>query len=321
MWQKIDDKQKWNYLISRAKDAHFLQSWQWGEFQKSFSHEVLRFSLDDKIFVQAIKKDLPFSKSYWYVPRGPVIADENADANQALLELFKELKKQGSLFLRVDPISELNVKARRVQSTQPQCTRFINFAKTEDEILKQMHKKTRYNIRLAGRKGVSITQGDIETFIKLNHQTKKRDKFTSHPDEYYRKMARILNQDFLKIWQADYRGEPIASFLVVYFQDTAVYVHGASSNNHKDIMAPHLLHWSVIQDAKSLGYVFYDLYGENPEQELHPAYNPKWRGITRFKRGFGGEQKCYPQSFDLIYSSAWYRVYTLSKKILRIYDK
>jgi len=318
MWQKVEEKQQF-------KSNNFLQSWGWGEFQESLGCEVLRFSWEEKIFVQAIKMLLPFGKFYWYIPRGPVVLDKSVDVNEAMRDLSKELEKQGALFLRIDPISTtpplnppLSKGGEVVASTQPECTRILDLSKDEEVLLSEMHQKTRYNIRLAEKKSVKIRKGAIEEFIRLNHQTKKRDKFTSHSDEHYQKMIKTLPSDFIKIWHAEYEGKILASALVLYYKDTATYVHGASSDEHKNIMAPHLLHWKIIQDAKMKGFKNYDLYGANPLEENHPAYKKSWQGISRFKAGFSGGLICYPHSFDLIYRPFWYRIYKLLKSIKSI---
>ena len=313
MWNKIDNKEKW-------QSNNFLQSYEWGEFQKSLGREVARFSFDEKIFVQAIKMDLLKGFAYWYIPRGPIVLDKSVDVKFAMQELSKELGKNGALFLRVDPapVAPLRCGAgpeRLVASTQPQCTCILDLTKHEDAILLAMHQKTRYNIRLAKKKGIEISQGSIDEFLRLNSETSQRDKFVSHPDSHYKKMFESLPKNFIKIWKAEYKGKLLASNIILYFSDTATYVHGASSNENRELMAPHLLQWKIIQDAKLKGFKKYDFYGVNPPDENHKAYKKSWQGITRFKAGFSGDLICYPHSFDLIYRALWYRVYKLVKKL------
>ncbi|MBU2575796.1 peptidoglycan bridge formation glycyltransferase FemA/FemB family protein [Patescibacteria group bacterium] len=321
-WKKIDKREEWDKFIKAQKSAPFLQSWEWGEFQESLDRKVLRFSWDEKIFVQAIKMNLPKGFAYWYIPRGPIALDKLVDVNDAMRELLNDLEKSGALFLRIDPLASkpplnlpLGKGERFVASTQPQCTRILDLTKHEESLLSGMHQKTRYNIRLAERKGVKIRKGAITEFIRLNHETKTRDKFTTHTDEHYQKMVKTLPSEFIKIWHAEYKGKVLASAIIIYFSDTATYAHGASSDEHRDLMAPHLLQWKIIQDAKSKGFKNYDFFGVNPDTENHKAYKKSWQGITRFKAGFGGDLICYPHSFDLIYRALWYRVYKLVKKL------
>jgi lipid II:glycine glycyltransferase (peptidoglycan interpeptide bridge formation enzyme) len=317
MWLETEDKDKWNNLVGKQEQARFLQSWQWGDFQTSIGHTVRRLNYNDEILAQAIKMPLPFGKFYWYIPHAPV-------NGSAFNELQKTLGQHRALFLRVDPCSTTppptpSSKRRGISSTQPQCVRILDLTKTEAEILAGTHPKTRYNINLAERKGVTIGKGDIAEFLKLNHETSKRDEFTSHPDAYYKKMVKALAGDCeAKIWQASFAGQALASAIVIYFGDTATYAHGASSNEGRNLMAPYLLHWKIIQDAKARGFKFYDLGGVNPVQENHPAGKKSWQGITRFKQGFGGEVVCNPPSFDLIYRPGWYRLYRLLSKVRRL---
>jgi lipid II:glycine glycyltransferase (peptidoglycan interpeptide bridge formation enzyme) len=199
---------------------------------------------------------------------------------------------------------------------QAQCVRILDISKSADQLLSTMHPKTRYNINLAVKKGVTIGPGNIDDFLLLNRATRQRDKFRPHPDYYYQKMAETLGSDFLKIWQASYQNKVLTSVIIIYFDDTATYVHGASSDEHREVMAPHLLHWEIIKDAQAREFSYYDLGGVNPDDKNHPAHKKSWEGISRFKQSFGGDIVCYPDSFDLIYHLWWYRLYRLAKKFL-----
>lgn len=321
MWQDVVDKKMWNGAVSQQASARFLQSWEWGEFQASLGRRVARLSWNDAVLVQAIQVPLPLSKHYWYIPHGPVVIKESAPKWSKSL---REKLHDGALFVRVDPVIEIPPlnpplsKGGEIDSTQPRCTRVMDLNQSEDDLLEQMHQKTRYNIRLAEKKGVSVSEGSVEDFIRLNHETKARDRFASHPDEYYRTMAASLPKDFVKIWQATYQNQVVASNISITFGDTATYAHGASSNQHRDAMAPYLLHWRIIQDAKKRGIRYYDLWGANPENPRHEAYKKSWQGLTRFKAGFGGTLACYPRSFDVIHNTWLYIMYTIARRIHRM---
>ena len=322
MWQQITDKNYWNKLVSSQPHARFLQSWDWGEFQQSLGRKVLRFS-SGNMFAHAVKMPLPGGWAYWYIPHGPILAGAADDLQTAFAELQKTLGKHGALFLRVDPTVAFNpqVKIKAISATQPQCTLVLDLSRQEEEILSKMHHKTRYNINLARKKGVVVGPGSVDDFITLNRATTKRDKFASHPDWYYKKMSEVLaNGDCrLKIWQASFEEKIIASALVMYFGDTATYAHGASGNEFRNVKAAHLLHWEIIKDAQRQGFRYYDWRGVNPLDERHLAYKKSWPGVTRFKTGFGGEVICYPDSFDLIYRSNWYRLYRLLRSIRGVF--
>lgn len=311
--------------------ASFLQSWQWGKFQQSVGRKVARLSWQDKIAVQAIKMNLPLSKHYWYIPRGPLVVSDTPEYRQAMEDLFDFFKNNGSLFVRADPVLPSpfqgegqgeglrGVNIKLAPATQPRCARIINIAQlSEEELLQRMHPKTRYNIRLAEKKAVAVGTGNIDDFLRLNRKTAHRQKIKTHPENYYRKMAEILGQDSefrLRIWQASIGNKILASALVIHYLQTAYYVHGASTDENKNLMAPYLLHWQIMLDAKAKGFRYYDLGGVNPAAPEDIDYKPSWGGITRFKAGFGGETHCYPQSFDLIQNRYWYSVYRILKGI------
>jgi peptidoglycan pentaglycine glycine transferase (the first glycine) len=323
MWKECEEKNQWNMFLRKQKNACFLQSWEWGEFQKAVGKKVLRLNFENKLFAQVFKMDLGGGFFYWYLPRGPfgnLATDKIKFYFRELSEKLSEEKKV--LFFRVDPSVEFYfdlIPFRFTKSVQPQCLRLIDLTKNNDLLFKEMKSKTRYNINLAEKKGVLIGVGDIENFLKLNSITTKRDNFVSHPDVYYKKMVQQLPECFVKIWQAFYEGRVLASAIVFYFGDTAVYAHGASSSENKEVMAPSLLHKEIMIDAKNKGFCFYDLGGVNPEGKSDIFYKKSWEGISRFKSGFGGKVLCNPRSFDLIYRPYCYNVYSLLKKIRKVF--
>jgi len=185
---------------------------------------------------------------------------------------------------------------------QPKQTLRIDLAKSEDEILKAMHQKTRYNIGLAEKRGVRIEErNDIEVFFKLLETTTARDGFRMHPRAHYETILSTLDA---KLFFASYNEQPIATALVTFFGTTAYYLHGASANEHRDVMAPYLLHWSIMREAKRRGCTVYDLWGIDEK---------KWPGVTRFKRGFAPktEATTYEGTFDVPFRSFLYRLYRL----------
>ncbi len=329
MWEQIEEKERWNNLTASTANAQFLQSWEWGELQKAVGKKVLRLCWKDQILIQIIKIPLKFGKFYWYVPRGPIEISPS-EKRIALFELENKLKIRGAVFLRVDPRKSDFWKTDSfvpINSIQPRCVSIIDILSSNKEYFKKaVHSKTRYNIGLASRRGVEIRNGKINNFLNLNSQTANRNNFVPHPNKYYLIMEKILSKNrdkwtdcSIKVWEACYKGSVVASNLVIYFGDTTTYAHGASSDKFRNIMAPYFLQWKIIEDGIAHGYHHYDLGGINPEDKNHPGYKKSWEGITKFKKGFGGVEHCYPQSFDLIYDPIWYKVYTLSKRIRWIF--
>jgi lipid II:glycine glycyltransferase (peptidoglycan interpeptide bridge formation enzyme) len=314
----IDNQEDYRGLVGEIKPSQFLQSWQWGEFQKKLGREVQRIKIsrenDLAAVGQAIIHDLPFGLRYIYLPRGPVISPLAANHDDEFVSIFeKELIKldKKAIFVRTESIDFDFSRPgwRKTKEVQPEHTLILGLDMGEDNLLAAMHQKTRYNIRLAAKRGVSVRQmaeGEFDKFWNLISVTTERDKFRPHPKSYYRKMLESLG-DMAQVWFAEYKGKVLAANLMIFYGDTAVYLHGASSNEYRNVMAPYLLHWEMIKKAKADGFEHYDFWGiAPPDQPNHP-----WAGITRFKKGFGGIEVSYPGTFDLPLNKFWYTLYRL----------
>ncbi|MEK7099366.1 MAG: peptidoglycan bridge formation glycyltransferase FemA/FemB family protein [Patescibacteria group bacterium] len=296
----------------------FLQSSAWEYLQHALGRKTWRVA--DAL---VIRHDLPLGFHYLYTPRPDIRGD-----------FFDEVRtiaaREKSIFLKVDPLVSLlslQPTTHNLQASipiQPRETIVMDLTQTEHDLLSAMHEKTRYNIRLAERKGVITTHdarnttNDFEIFWRLLQKTAARDGFRVHPKEYYKKLLEIRTDDFSnELFFAEYDRQPLATAMVNYYRgETSIvkgvggvvtYLHGASSGSRRDVMAPHLLHWRIMLEAKRRGYAAYDLWGID---EKH------WPGLTRFKKGFGGRIVQYPASVDMIYRPSYYGVYRLLKKIL-----
>jgi len=193
---------------------------------------------------------------------------------------------------------------------QPRQTLILDLAKSEEELLSAMKPKTRYNIKVAQKHCVKIDEGDgyFADFWRLLRQTADRDEFTTHDEDYYRKMLETLSPSgIMKLVAASYDGKVVAANLVVFFGDWCCYLHGASDYACRDKMAPQLLQWETILLAQSLGKKYYDFWGVDEN---------KWPGVTRFKTGFAPETAftSYAGAFDLPLNKFWYWIYKLLKR-------
>ena len=271
----------------------FLQSKEWMDFQKALGRKV--WEMDG---INVVKHNLPFGKSYLYSPR----------CRGDFLKKIKEIaKKENAIFFKIEPLDFARGKPfKKSTNIQPRKTLILDITKSEEELLKQTHHKTRYNIRLAEKKGVLVKKdkNKFADFWKLIQQTTKRDGFWPHPKEYYKKMIEISG---VELFLAIYKDEVIAANIVVFYKKTAIYLHGASDYKYRNLMAPHLLQWQQILEAKKQGCTEYDFWGINEK---------KWPGVTRFKKGFNGKEVIYPGAYDLIFQPMWYRVYKIARKIL-----
>jgi len=334
----MTDLKEWDQFVTSHQPTQFCQSGAWSEFQKILGRQYF-FVKNDAGQALVIKTSLPGGQSYLFSPRGPLLANgEWPMANgqwrmaDSLLEKIRELaKKEKSIFWRFEPpilskfsenfvtkSSELlitNYQLLRVDDVQPSQTVLLDLSASEEEMLNKMHYKTRYNIRLAEKHRVKIREGrpeEIEKFLALTHQTSLRQDFHPHPDDYYRKLMLLTQQSFenfsVKLMLAEYEGKTLVANLVIFFGDTVTYLHGASGDEYKNLMAPHLLQWETIKMAKRLGFRYYDFWGIDEK---------KWPGVTRFKRSFAGREIKYPGTFDLIFRPGPYKIYQIIRALNR----
>ena len=345
-------KEFWNEFIAENNPECFLQSWQWGEFQKDAGKKVWRLGILEEASggrltaaAQIIESDLPFGANYLYCPRGPVfgkfeVKEERLEVFDALIGEIKKIAGKGrSLFLRIDPPWETNLASgvayrenpryfrKSPNEIQPKDTLILDLTKTEEQLLSEMKQKTRYNIRLAEKRGVEILVASepekyLPEFWELIEETSRRNEISSHDEKYYRKMLKALRgsnsgKDDSKtvpvlnsrLYLARYENRIIAANIALFFGKLAVYLHGASSDRYRNVMAPYLLQWKQIKHARETGCRTYDFWGitVNDEKET-------WRGITRFKMGFGGKEKRYIGAFDLPFDKVKYDLYIGAKK-------
>ncbi|MFA6194811.1 MAG: peptidoglycan bridge formation glycyltransferase FemA/FemB family protein [Patescibacteria group bacterium] len=323
--------------IADARGAEFLQSWQWGELLQAEKAEILRIGArsEGNILAAAtiIKNSLPGGYHYWYSPRGIVFKsglskEERAKAEDFLLLELKKLDKR-AVFFRIEPKEKIASRRFKIEKTldlQPKQTLILDLTLNEDDLLKAMHQKTRYNINLATKKGIEIKEGsseDFPEFWRLMNLTGERDDFRLHSAEHYRSLLENratdrnvksglsgqANSNFIRLFFASYEGRNIAAGMFCFWGDKVTYMHGASDNEFRNVMAPYLLQWSLIKIAKKEGYKYYDFYGIDEK---------KWPGVTRFKLGFGGRIENYSGTHDVIFSPVLYGFYEFIRKIRRL---
>lgn len=317
--RKIDDKNFWNTIVSTKDKSELLLSWQWGEFQKLLNRKIERyglFSQDDKVIAlfYCIEQQMPFNLVYLYSPRSPyIILTELFDEKEFLNEIKTLCTNSKAIFWRCNLLDySLSNNLHKIEDTQPSKTLMLDLTHTEEEILKTVHHKTRYNIKVAQRNGVTVreaTEKDYPAFIELLNETTKRDGFSAHPMAYYTKLLKMDNT-FAKLMVAEYQNKVICAHLMTYFGDTVTYLHGASSNEYRNVMAPFLLQWECIKNAKKDGFRYYDFWGIDEK---------RWPGVTRFKRNFvnenNGFEVTYPGTYDLICNELLYTLYRIYKRI------
>ena len=299
----------------------FLQSKEWAEFQRSLGREVFEYEKNG-VSAKIIKHDLPLGKNYLYIPHGPEM-DFNAmmggfkSPTRSFIDYLLNLGLQEKpIFIKAEPLTgnvaqmlvEMGFK-RTSKEIQPSKTVLINIQESDINLLSAMHHKTRYNIKVAENHGVVVEESkDTATFWRLLKKTTARDEFSSHPKGYYEK---LLNFDWgndgpkVKLFLARYEDKPAAAAIVLIYNGTGYYLHGASDYERRAMMAPFILHWRIIQLLRKAGIENYDLWGIDAK---------KWPGVTRFKLNWGGRVTDRPGSFDLTVSKFWHLAYKILKR-------
>ncbi len=251
-----------------------------------------------------------------YVPRGPV-------STEAAQTVGQVAQKEGLSALRVEPQTKEVLEALRKTYTvvkspfdvQPREFLLMDIAQTEEELLKTMKSKWRYNIRLAEKKNVEVSATrdpqDVAAFLDLMQQTAARKSIRFHPKAYYAKFLEFFAEDVCQLFVAKRNGVVLAGSLLVIYENTAYYLHGGSSDAGRNVMAPHLLQWRQIQYAKMRDCTQYDFGGVAIQ---HQPKNKDWSGITRFKQGFAPTTKSIllPGAYDIIFAPGWYRAYRIA---------
>ncbi len=309
----------------------FLQTPSWLNFEKSLGRhtESLGFYDQGKLVASAvvIHRQLPVNFSYFYLPKGPVISE--VKYLESVLNLLKLRYQNKGLFLRLEPPILLGkgdgatAGLVKVSSIQPAATLLLDLTLSLDEILAGMHQKTRYNLHLSEKKGLTwrlVGKEGLENFWQLLQETAGRDRFKTHVKRHYEQLIKMFADQelasselalrFAEVYQEQ---KLLASSLLVWFGSVVTYLHGASSSNTRALMPTYLLHWQTMLQAKSLGFKYYDWWGISTPQHHRTA----WKGISRFKLGWGGRQVNFLGTFDFPYQKIWYLFYQSSRYLLR----
>ena len=298
------------------KENNIFQSLNWLAFQENYGRKVVHFC-----DCSGIELELPFSRKAIWIQKSP---------NKISKKLLSEFKKVDVDFVRFEPetISKKEIDKHGLKIVKdnsllggqksPKATQIIDISGSEDEILSGMKSKTRYNIRLSSRKGVTVKIMDDEDILyDLLSETAKRQRgYNLHPKKYYTKLIKDLSKnDVAKIFVAyDKDLNPIAAILISFFGEVATYLHGGFSNKDKNLMSPFLCHMEAVKYAKEHGCKYYDMWGVAETDNL----TDPWAGITRFKQGFGGEKIVFPGSYDYISSKFWYNILTLLSRVRKV---
>jgi lipid II:glycine glycyltransferase (peptidoglycan interpeptide bridge formation enzyme) len=316
--------QDWNQYLEKYPHAHILQTGEWGELKSAFGWDPVRIILDEGPGAQILFRRLPLGLTLAYMPK-PVFSDQQSAVNEQFwAQVDAVCKQHRAVFLKVEfdvwEIEGVNPSHLALRTSthniQPPRTIVVDLQGSEDDILARMKQKTRYNIRLAGKKGVSVRPwDDLPAFHQMMLVTGGRDGFGVHSLEYYRRAYELFHpKGMAELLVAEFEGVPLAALMVFAYGRRAWYIYGASNNKERNRMPTYLLQWEAMRWARSKGAEEYDLWGvpDEDEEMLESQFTERgdglW-GVYRFKRGFGGELKRAAQAMDRVYNPLLYRLY------------
>jgi lipid II:glycine glycyltransferase (peptidoglycan interpeptide bridge formation enzyme) len=318
---------EWNAFVASSPHGSFLQSYEWG-LVKSGTWRPLPAALLDSggrflACALLLKRRLPLGKSLLYAPRGPVLREWTEDTARHFFRGVEELaRREGAFLVQFDPeipetdethaaLLKKNDLAYSTENIQPRGTILLDLSPGPDALLASFHHKTRYNIRLAEKKGVTVREENsasgVDVFYGLFRTTAERDRFMILRKSYFLHLWRTLAaRGMATIFAAYYEGRPLAAILQTVFGGRMTYLYGASSNEHRNLMPNHLVHWRAIEWAKTRGVHTYDLWGipANP-CEGHPLW-----GVYRFKKGFCETETRWIGTYQWVRSRFWLAAFT-----------
>ena len=336
------DRDSYHQFLDSCPYGHFMQTWEWGEVKRLTDWRPTRLGAfrEGSLagVVSVLERDLPYvNKPLLYVPAGPCVDyDSDPEIARALLEAVCDLgREKGAVFVKADPVvpaehphiegilREAGFKRLQrgldFESIQPRFVWQLPLeGKDADDLMKGFHSKTRYNIRLARRKGVEIraaeSEKDLKRFYEVLRETSSRQSFMIRGYEYYLAIWReMIERDLARLFLAEYEDQLLAGTMAFITQRHCWYVYGASSNRHRNVMPNYLLQWTMINWALERGCDIYDFRGISGD----PSPDNPLYGLYRFKKGFGGYMVEYVGEYDAPLSPALYFLSTRAEPLYR----
>jgi len=332
----ITSPQTWNPLIASLPHSHILQSWEWGDFKSHYGWQARRWVWNEGQAAAQVLTRETRGLRVMYVPKGPLLdwGDDSLRA-RVLDDLQALARRERAIFIKIDPdlsigtggpeanqpnptgtlvTSDLGHRTWRLSSDQIQFrnTVILDLRPSEEELLARMKQKTRYNIRLAEKKGVQVRLGslaDLDLLYRMYAETSVRDGFVIRSEAYYREAwGAFIQAGLAQPFIAEVAGEPVSALILFVFARTAWYLYGMSREAHREKMPNHLLQWAAMRWAKTRGCEFYDFWGAPDEFDESDAM---W-GVWKFKEGFAGQVVRHIGAWDYSPSPILYRLYTVA---------
>lgn len=295
----MNEKNEIEEFLKTNEKSHFLQSPEWAKVKEEWKNEfiVVRDNKGNITGTMSILlRKVPVFKRYiMYAPRGFVANIDDKETLTKLTDEAKKIAKKYKAFIfRLDPdIPNDNMEFRNImgnlgykfkkniknidQVVQPKYVFRLNLkGKTEDELLKSFNEKTRYNVRLATRKGVTVREGtkeDLPIFYDIMKKTGSRDNFFIRPISYYEKIYDSLSKDHVKLIFAEFESKPISVVMPIKYGNKVWYLYGGSSNEYRNLMPNYLLQFEMMKWGLNSGCDIYDFRGVSGFKDpKDPAY-------------------------------------------------
>lgn len=301
--------------------THPVQSWEWGEFREKTGNKILRLGLYDhnkliEGYLLTLHK-LPYTSRFVAMfAKGPV-------PTRVMLKSLRDwARRENIIFVRIEPdVAITHKNAKRMlklfktfkmhtgRAFFNKSTYEIDLTRSEEELLKSMHSKTRYNIRLAERHGVQVVEDSSEEsfarYLDLMDETTKRQNYFAHNQTYHKLMWQTLRPTGIAhLSKAVYQGKTLVTWILFVWKDKLYYPYGASSTEHRNVMAPHLMMWEAIKFGKNLELKRFDLWGSDDA-----------KGYTKFKEGFSPLNIEYLGTWDLPINKKLYYTYRIAEEL------
>ncbi len=320
---------EWDSFFVNFNRKTFLSSWVWGEFRKEIGDKIYRKGVWDEnelVALFCIFKIRARKGDFLLAAHSPVIKKKT---EKILLEIIGEIKRVAKeekvSFVRIAPLwSEVSSENETLKkegfrvspsSVFPEKSWELLLDKTEDILLSEMRKNTRYMIKKAEKSGnfeilKSKKLEDLEKFYKIYKETSLRQKFKPFSFEYIKKEFDIFSEkDEIALFLAKSNNKYVAGAIIIFWQGVGFYHHGASTDQKSVLSASYLIQWEAIKEAKRRNCQRYNFW------VISPNKNPKhrWAGLTFFKKGFGGEEISYSKTRDLPLSVKYWLTYLFEK--------
>jgi lipid II:glycine glycyltransferase (peptidoglycan interpeptide bridge formation enzyme) len=330
--KNIEDKKVWEEFVLGKNEANFLQSWSWGEFHKALGKTIDRkgFYENNKLVGVTLSVVEPARRGrYLTVPGGPIINWENKDLINSFAGHIKQIAKiNNCVFIRVRPQLKSDEFSKKIFKylgfiTAPmhlhaELTSQLDIAKSEDELMMNMRKATRYEIKKGMKEGIKISlsenEKDVKKFYDLQIETSRRQKFVPFSYKFLHEQFKVFAEEGnVLLYNAQFQNKLLAQAFVIFYGKEAVYHYGASTDEGRRYPGAYLIQWKAIQEAKKRGMTRYNFWGVSPENNT----NHRFSGLSLFKRGFGGEDFEYLHAQDLVINHLRYFINYIIELIRR----